>query len=427
MYALFGVPALWILAYLLRARIVVNDEGIFLRGLRRTVSASWSQIEDFELRDPTLKQSLLKLPIACIKVGDKWHSISNTYSHYDELLERIAREAKWSRSREWLRNDLREDGEWPKTFVYKDASVWRIFGPFLLQSALLCSLLLFEPKNNSTNPGPLIVTWGSLCLVPFAEYFSRRKLRHYIAQKVTATPAGLFQNETFLTWEEIEAYYYEVIPGAFNIRLCVVETKHERLEWVSGISDAKTLNRLVQDRARNATTPNWAYRYGADSDVIGGAASLWKDGDIGVGPKIYHYRTRTLRALLYGGLVMSLVMLVPLTIGPIYPDRQAAIDSSPLLSATLAVFLSGLTLFGLCRYLFASLQCEERGLLQIGLRSERFIPWDEVEKIVFNGSYTVVCGHRAKIRFGLVADLEGLWEEIEKRSGVKRTPAKKTV
>lgn len=86
--------------------------------------------------------------------------------------------------------------------------------------------------------------------------------------------------------------------------MCVIETRRIRIEFVTGISNTKTLLSLVQNRAKNATTTKWLHLHGVDEDVLGGAASLYRGAMVGVGAKIHHYRTRTARVFLIFGVAL---------------------------------------------------------------------------------------------------------------------------
>jgi hypothetical protein len=264
---------------------------------------------------------------------------------------------------------------------------------------------------------------GAIPLIVLAQYPAILTRRRYVGQKIVATPEGiaLFRDvrKTFLAWDEITSYQLETLPGNFQPNLVVIETPGKRIEFVTGISNTKTLMALVQNRAENASTTKWLHKHGVDEDVLGGAASLWKGGNIGVGAKTHHYRTRTSRAMMVFGLVMIVGGAAPLVTGHRNNNGIPTTQADVVMGIFFLCCVIVPVVLGCVGWLRSSLSCEEDGLRQHSIWGERFLRWDEIEKLVFNGYYSVVSGQNRKIRFGSVADYKGLCAEIEKRAGVE--------
>lgn len=444
MSAMFGIPALGMAYWLIHCRIVADARGLTFHNffVRRVVA--WPEIEDFELRIPTSNQSKTGVPRAFVKSGGQWRLLPEFYQSRQELRDCIEREAKWARAKSWQLGEIRDDGEWPKTFEYRDESGWKLVGVYLGMSLLFFSQFFTGAITTGFAPifANIALIWsglspwgralfvamplllcGSTPLVFLVGYPAIKARRRYLGQKVVASREGiaLFRDarKISIAWDEITSYHLETLPGHFQPDLCVIEAEAKRIEFVTGIRDTKSLLALVQNRAKNASTSKWLHKHGVDEDVLGGAASLYRGGNVGIGPKIHHYRNRTSRAMLVFGLVLMVGGAAPLVTG----HRNN--NGIPTTKADIVMgifFLSCLIIpyaLGLVGWLKSSLQCEENGLRHNSVWGERFLCWDEIEKLIFNGYYWVVSGQKSKIRFGMVADYKGLCAEIEKRSGVE--------
>ena len=442
--AMLGLPTLGMAWWLLHCRIVADARGLLFQGFFRRRFVAWNAVEDFELRLPAPNRSGLKAGSAYLHSGGKWRHIPDLYGPRQLLLDCIAREAKWARAKAWQLGETRDDGEWPKTFVYRDVSGWRLVATYFLFTFTIFGLEFFKAATYGWAPllANLALTWnglspwgragfvalpfllfGSFPLTILAQYPAIRARRASLNQKIVATRDGLtfHQNgaENFVFWEEISAYHLEPMAGHFAPARCVVETRRASFEFVSGVLNTKILQTLIQERARNAATSKWRYAGGADDDVLGGAASFYRGGSVGVGPKTYHYRTRTTRILLLFGLVACGALLIPIFTGRMTGNGRAASPADIALGIFFLVLVLGMTLGGLAAWFFASLRCEADGLRQNSVWGERFLRWDEIERFTFNGHNFTVSGRKKAIRFGVsLADAQGLKDEIERRSGI---------
>ena len=172
-------------------------------------------------------------------------------------------------------------------------------------------------------------------------------------------------------------------------------------------------------RAINAKSREWRHRENNDSDILGGEPSLWPGGVAGVGRKIYHYRTRTSRALLLLGATMLLIL--PIRITGLIPLRDGQMPTLPdrMIGLIFVTPIVALTLGGALAFWRASIQTDENGVTHRNIWGERFLRWDEIEAFTFNGYFTQIKGARTTIRYGLVAASENLRAEIETRAGLK--------
>jgi hypothetical protein len=443
-----GSPAVGTAFYLLHCRIVADARGLWIYGWHPRLGIAWEAIQDYELRFPTSNQggahdgSGTGASRAYIQSGGKWHHLSDLYLPRQPLLDTIACHAKWAKATGWHLAEIREDGDWPKIFEYHDESGWKLVGMYLGMSFGLSAQIWIDGLFKGFGPmlagvaeiwrflspwGRVgfalmpVVTCGSLPLIFLTRYPAIVTRRRYLGQQMKATREGiaLFRNsrQTFFRWEEIESYHLEALPGSFQPTRCVIQSNGQRIEFLSNIAEIKALQKLIQTRATNATTTQWLHPHGEEDDLFGGAASLYADGIVGAGPKTHHYRTRTTRAMITLGFVMLIPLIVSLFTGTRNGLPADKSDDWMLLFFGTCVGLP--TLGALLAFRFSWLRPEENGLRQNSIWGERFLPWHEIHKLAFNGHYYIVAGQNRIIRFGAVADCEGLLAEIERRTGVE--------
>ncbi|RYG69073.1 hypothetical protein EON80_10455 [bacterium] len=174
----------------------------------------------------------------------------------------------------------------------------------------------------------------------------------------------------------------------------------------------------MKSRANNARTTNWDFQHGADEYVLGGVASLWEDGKIGVGPKIHRYRDRATRALCVLGLGITAVPLIIIALS--YSEIGLELSFGGQVAFALLALLPGvLTLCSYLAFRSSDLRCEATGLRHQSIWGERFLPWSDIEKLEFGFCYVVRGQGDAAIRFSpFIADATGLKAEIKSRTGL---------
>jgi hypothetical protein len=431
----FGLPALGLAWSLLRCRMVMDDQGITFTHFFTTQFVPWQKVEDYELR-LNAKQFVVKSRTGSVRVNGKWISLgvnNGDADNYDARLQRVEAQAKLSRARSWQLQEVREDGDWPKTFEYRDSSGWKLAGLSLLIPLALCALIGLLAWSSAAESGrrpdlyrvaSLVVQFFTIYpLMILSQYPAIRTRRRYLGQKIVVTLQGISLwkdgQETALLWDEVESYYLQSMPGILQPERSVIEGKGGRIEFVTGASWTRTLKLIVQNRARNAKTPKWEYQHGDSTEVLGGAASFWIGSEVGVGPKVYHYRTRSIRALLLLGSVIVVAVS-----GVTVVANMGLLGGSPKgFSPGDLVFLGPLSVglgFGFLRFLFAGVRCDADGLTVMNWRGKRFLAWSEVESIGKGDLGYVIKGRSASLRiWGDMADFAGLKAEIEKRTGLK--------
>ena len=421
----FHLPTLVAAWLMRRLHIVADERGLEFRGLYRTRFVAWSDIEDYELR--AAPQAATAKPTWICAQG-KWRQISQFYEPLNALRARIQIEATHSRARQWQLNVERDDAQnWPKTYAYRDPSGGKMFG-WVAVGLLLIVAIIFVIPSSSVNSGgdaldkwlPLAAIFLPLFLIHFALFRTTKRLNSpTIRAHQNALSLVQSQNPTRIAWAEISDYFIEDPRGAVTIPQYVVESANVRIAFRHEISDFAELKALICARAVNAISREWKHRESTDADTIGGELSLWSNGVTGVGRKIYHYRTRTTRALLMLGGAMLLVLpirilgMVPLSDGqmPTLPDR--------MIGLVFVAPIVALTLGGALAFWRSSIQTDENGITHRNVWSERSLNWDEIESFTFNGYFYTLKGASATIRYGLVAASDSLQTEIETRAELK--------
>jgi hypothetical protein len=193
-------------------RIVADESGLRYVNFFKTRCVSWTEVEDYELRIPSSSQSKSRRPNAYLKFDGRWVSVPNDYTLHDELLQTIEREARWSKARSWQQKDLREDGEWSKSFEYHDTSGWKLVGMYFLITFMLVGITFLKSLTygvartmnslvqswNTLSPlgrlsmgGLTLLVLGSYPLVVLTPYAGIKRRRAFLGQKIAAGPFSL--------------------------------------------------------------------------------------------------------------------------------------------------------------------------------------------------------------------------------------------
>ncbi len=424
---LFLLPCACCLWLMRRLRLVADARGLRICGVFKTRFIAWQNIEDYELRPPETYGQQTRQTWIC--ANGKWRRLPILHDDMDALRARIQTQATRSRTRGWQLNIARDDADaWPKIYAYRDPAGARQFALVAL-GLLLCVALIGSLGSSSATANlsrDALLGWLQLAalLLPllWIHYAIMRAKKRAGARTIRADQNALtiVDNEvsTRIAWDEIADYFVEDPKKGVSLPQYVVEGAGGRVVFRADIANFGELRALIAARAVNAISREWRHRENADKDTLGGAPSLWP-GAPDIGRKVYHYRTRTLRALLVLGGAMLLILpirilgLIPLSDGqtPTLPDRMIGLI---FVAPVVALVLGGALAFWR-----ASIQTDENGLLHRSIWGERFLRWSEVESFSFNGHFYQIKGARTTIRYWLVAASDNLRAEIEARSGLE--------
>lgn len=438
-FALFFVPCIFMLWLMRHLCVLADARGLHIRGAFKTRFIPWRDIEDYELR-PSPHAATARLSWIC--ANGKWQRLPQLYTDMKSLRARIQTEATASRARDWQLSVERDDAQnWPKTYAYRDPSgrltfalafgglllyfglsFGRVFSPGSIQTTrLIWNNLDFWGRFGSLLMPLLVLAMFALWLLPI--YSVMRAKKRLGAQIISADQNALTlidgAEQTQIAWHEITDYFLEDAKGPLTLHQCAVESANARLIFRRKIANYNELKALITARAINAKSDVWRSNESADSDTLGGAASLWSGGVAGVGRKVYHYRTRTTRAVLLFGAVMFLGIAARILAGIPLSNGQMPTAIDRYIGLIFVVPIIPLLVGGALAFWRASIQTDADSILQRGIRGERFLKWSEIEAFTFNGYFYSVRGANTTIRYGTVAASDTLQAEVEARTGLK--------
>lgn len=440
---LFHAPSLlgaWCIA---RARIFVDEQGIYFREPFGTRFVAWGEIEDFGWEFPSEGNKSREWR-ATLWIGGKKKRLSEMIKNRDRLCEVIASRATNAPVHEWGLLGARACDPQKRTFVYRDTPNWHLAVTFFGMAGLL--LLQFivplvtpgEKNNWRVFAANLSQTWDALewwgrigfvltplCLLtalPATALAMRcmglKAKRRFLEQHIVVTREGLEQwsgpSRRLCAWGDIERFELERVPGSLQLPLCVLWVGRKRFDWHSGINEERLLRAIVEQRAINARTKQWQYPSGGDEEVFGGEKSFWPSGVVGVGPKRYHYRTRSYRALLF----LDWLALGFLIFTSLYSLGQSSSTSNKdpfgvYFLLFFFAFVSVSSIAGLRAYLSSWLERDDEGLTHRSLFGRRSLRWNEITRVRWQEYFLKICGSQTTIRVGPLADYEHLLSDLE--------------
>lgn len=417
--------ALWVS----RACVIADEDGLRWRSIGRWRVATWDEVTDYyEQHLPNRRHGL---PVVETRAGRL--PLGSDLTHRDALLAVIAARAVQARVRSWGEKGMRAEDDWPRIFGYDTAhnraAPWISGGSLAVLIVTMGWMLLPKTQGLVEEVGwplGLGATLLALCLalgVPAALvlptlpiHFETRRRR---GQTVTVDLHGLRYSapgrEVAVCWDEVKAYFIGSAPGWVQVvGPAVVVTARGTFDFLPTLEDATQLRALIRRHAVSASTNQW---HETAPERLGGEAALWSGGSCGVGQRVYHYRTRTNRALLLFAGGHWLALAVSASFGPL--RERLATDPAWVLGS--AVVSTVALLWLTWRYRTAAILVDERGITQRAWNGSRFLAWAEVEELSTSGAESFqfgnVTGRGQRIRFWLsIADLDELQSAISNRS-----------
>jgi hypothetical protein len=412
-------------AWQTRARIVADAGGLRWRLFGGWKSARWEEVWDFYDRLPSQAQGQRSLFWAVIKTAAGGVRFSNDWTDAIALREQVARLATNAAMQQWDLLGSRPCDLWPRVFRY---DTWQnIWTPRVLLKLALTALgyLLTPPLQQAMSQAGqvgwgvtlaglgvyvlLIASMGAFFLMPLAQYRAagRRK-----AERITADLNGIVFEDgarrVEAAWADVTGYGIGPGPGAFAVRY-VVETRQGDFDFLATLSDATLLQAIIRRYAEDAGDKEWRAR--VDPEVLGGEAARWSGGRVGVGARVYHYRKRANRAVLWAPLVFGLTcgFLSWAAWQGLLPGAQAAGLVCVAVGCGL-VFLGGWYAYRVRR-----METDEDGLTWITPLGRRRLAWGQVEDYWLIGEYNngIVQGRGERLGFSRgIVGYEELKEEI---------------
>ncbi len=423
------VTAAALAVWQMRARIVADADGLRWRHFGGWKSARWEEVRDFYDRLPSQAPGQRSLFWAVIKTAAGSVRFSNDWTDAGALQEQVERRAVNAAVRQWDLLGSRPCDSWPRVFRY---DTWQnIWTPRVLLKLALTALgyLLTPPLQQAMSQAGqvgwgvtlaglgvyvlLIASLGAFFLMPLAQYraAARRK-----AERIMVDTNGIVFEDgaqrVAAAWADVTGYGIAPGSGILAVRY-VVETRQGDFDFLAVLSGATLLQAIIRRYAEEAADKEWRPR--VNPEALGGEASRWSGGQVGVGARVYHYRTRTYRALLW--LPLGLCLTFGFLSWATGQGLAAGTQTTGLVCGAVGCglwFLGGWYAYRICR-----VETDEDGLTQITPLVRRRIAWGQVEDYRLTGEYNrgVVEGRGERLHFSRgIIGYEELKDEIARRA-----------
>lgn len=424
---LFGGLALGTIAWMYRAEVIADQIGLRWRGLGRWRRAAWSDVTDYGDRLHRVGQrSEVRTEI---RTRQGTVTLDQCWSRRDVLRRAVQQRATNTRVQGWALFGSRPEADWKCTFDYNtlDNRLSLFLMPILMGAGLflLCRAVGRVPEMAAEMGWPLAVAsalmFCALLLLPGGVYAATfllyRETWRRRWHRIVASPSGLLfeadGRRVEAAWEDVTDFYSEGYSGwrAWQTQFVVV-TKHGAFDFLRTL---KHLDLLTATIGCHASAADGARRASGESETLGGDRGQWSGGRIRVGQRVYHYQTRSNRALLWLPTAMALLCALLVLL-----NHAGLTRSRDLLGPTTtgAVFLV-LALWGWWRFFSAKIVVDEQGFSQYTPFARRSISWTQVQDFYGDqeGWSFYIMGDGQRLGFWQgIADREELQDEILRRA-----------
>jgi hypothetical protein len=272
------------------------------------------------------------------------------------------------------------------------AELRRVAAPAVMAAVLLCVIAL-------------LVVGGAASLLALNRETNRRRGRH---ERITASPDGLqFESDersVSARWEEIAACVRGTLPGAWlDSPRFIVRTRHGEFDFLATIENHFHLKKWIAAQAPADVT---AWR-DAGAEVIRVNPDRWPSA--GEDSRVFHYRTRSNRALLvFVGAVCGVLVVEAGFKGEGY---------------ALAALSAAVVAWFAWRYHRTAIRVDSRGITHFGALGSRFLPWNAIRQTRIRQSgrdglnrESVRGDGRTIVFWDIISDVEALRAEIRRRA-----------
>ncbi|MEI6915642.1 MAG: hypothetical protein WCL39_10965 [Armatimonadota bacterium] len=436
--AVCAVPILlgacWHAAYVLRARIVADDRGLRWRGVVKWKSLRWNEVIGYyEKRSAIATKPWYEIEGASTKLtvapgGSGWTNL-------EELKRIVAQNAGKSETIAWQSDGaiLRPGVE--KQFHYATKSNKYALGILLAVTAVclggFCYMIIpvllnppdylrFMSLGMKVAMLVMVLLLALMCptiygaiLLPIVRDYRYRKL-----QLITVSSSSICLQDrgtlTDIPWEDVKSYIRVPGPGLAYERRYTVRSEKESIEFTSSISDVDLLRDLVESFASTSGQTEW--RTLQNPEILGGEASLWTSGTPGIGDRVFHYRTRTIRSMLWCFGALPVTMTGIRLQNHYYPIPDAAGPPPAfIIVLSLAVWIYLWLVYRTSRIILT-----EAGVEYLSLFTTERIDWTEISALTRKGSdppqrRIVEGGGKRIVFYELIGGYAELKQEIRKR------------
>ena len=427
---LFALPGLFSLWWIKKTYVIADKDGLLHSNWRGRTLLRWSDISDYYFK----KQE--KHLVAHIEARGRIFVLNSLLSNSDELQKMVQEKAQSSRAKNWELLGTRTFDEWPRVFRYKDTNIALLVLASVGFTVVIIALQLSKGAtyggwapiwNGFLSMWSALSLWGKigfvffcfasascLCALFLAPRLPQaRATKPHLQQTVTADLRGLIfqtpQEHIPISWDRVLDYYLEPIKGTLEmVNRCIVVTQRGEYSFLSPIVDGFTLREIVKKYATNAQSSEWKPKPGQSLDNLKAPAHL----QAASGAQVFHFRTRTARALLL--LFTLIVALAPAS--AVFGGKFKTTGDLIFL----VVFFVPLGLATLCcwrGFLKSYVVANEDGLTLHGIFKTRSLRWNEIKRFRSDGYVCYIDGERQRLRYFLItSDVENLMEEIKQRA-----------
>jgi hypothetical protein len=420
-FALFGLVLLN-LAWYCRSSITVSSEGIRQRFLWGERLIPWAAVSDYYYEDTPSQYPIIETSSGKLRLQP---TMWNNTTLLEQVIQKQATEAKVS---SWQRLGLRPVDEWPKTYRYAASPhYWLIAGLVLIQVLVIAFRtpdfvrretifhLLIEAGDYSV-PSVAFFLFAiafyalQFCIfgvVAFCIWRSARARRNRSYQTIIASQTELTyhdERQTFtVRWEDVTDFRSTQKPRSLAY-LWVVETTHGDFDFESCLHSPTSLCRVIRHLTNHSDWPRKAEVF---DERLGGTASQWTGATAGEGDRVFHYRTRTNRALL-------MVVLFMFSLPAIFSFLDSKVE---LLKWFLAVV--PIAVFWLF-YCLTEIHIGQGGMLFLSPFRKTRILWEQVASVKIDASLgtILICSTTPEKKIRLwpaLTDYGELIAEVERR------------
>ncbi|MEO7719345.1 MAG: hypothetical protein ABIY70_24350 [Capsulimonas sp.] len=424
MSALCFIGAFLLTCWLLRARIEETENGLRWRGLGGWKSCEWDDVRDYYLVENRTSGSI---HVVQTTIG----RLRFSRSYYQAVLpiaDVITKRAMHAHARAWEPLGCRSGDIAPRRFFY---SRWKLQGMMALFISMGLVILVLCPPTAIYN---FLSTWqtiglswamGSIVAYVIFIIFTFAPLSLVISvlwrslknahQEIETDARGIvFRDGDYqvnAAWDEITHFRVklEALPDLFSGQFDV-HTDHGDFSFSQYISEYASLCHVIQhwapEKANDRTKSDTA-------DVLGGNQLFRMEGRAGKGERVYHYRTRTMRAFL--ALSVVLTLMPPVSIAAHGGVNSAKDD--PIFVAALTLALAVFDLWLLRHYQNTRVVVSDSGLTYYSLWGSYHLPWAEISSYeTYDGIITIKTARRTIRLLNILASAPELMDDLKKHT-----------
>ena len=421
---LFAVPTVIGVYWTCRARIEATKDGLRWRGMGVWKFAAWSEVSDYYLQQGQKGQISRIVETTSGKIY-----ISPFYAEVESMAQVITGHAVNAPAHEWAPQGCRPVDMEPHQFFY---SRWELRGTLALSiilGATAFAIMVIKPivklsANAHTIGVPLataifvmgcLVTAWPLSILGIWISTAWSSLKNS-DQRIETSAAGIVCTERHrrieATWEEISRFGVPHDSIKFTLGgQFFVYTSHGDFSFSQFLRNDTLLRQIIRNWAPgDADEQKKAFQ----ADVLPSPPSRWAMPNSGEAEFVYHYRTRTNRAMMWLAAAFALMPLAVILISKSFgvPPTIAG-GGETAAYAIPAPFI----LWIFWRYHAAHIVTDKEGILERSSGGARRLAWAEVKSVTKGEFVTVVHGDRANVRFwNTIAFHRELQDEIKRRS-----------